>query len=128
MKLLLDTHIWVWWILDDSRLSVVEKNVLADRNNELLFSVASAWELVIKQTQGLIVIPGNARREIETHLTANDAVMLPIVAEHVWEIQWLPPIHRDPFDRILVAQARCEQATLLSHDRFIREYDVRILP
>jgi PIN domain nuclease of toxin-antitoxin system len=113
MRILLDTHVLVWWLADDPNLSAKARSQIADPANEILVSAASAWEIVIKQALGKLRFEGNLEKE-----TAEQGfTMLPITLAHAAEIASLPPIHRDPFDRMLVAQARVENLQLL---RFIR--------
>ncbi len=118
MKLLLDTHVYLWSRTEPSRLSAKERAAIRDPGNELLLSVASAWEIEIKRSIGKLVAPDDWMDR-----TAEFGVRwLPVRAEHVRTLRLLPPIHRDPFDRILVAQSRVENLRLLTHDPLVLRY------
>ena len=121
MKLLLDTHLLLWAAGEPKRLPKNIRTLLEDIDNELLFSVASLWEVAIKS--GL----GRKDFRVETRLLRrglldNGYSELPIVSDHVVAIESLPPIHKDPFDRILVAQAAVEGITLLTNDPVVAQY------
>ena len=118
MRLLLDTHVYLWSRTEPSRLSAKERAAIRDPANELLLSVASAWEIEIKRAIGKLDAPDDWMER-----TAEFGVRwLPVRAEHVRTLRLLPPIHRDPFDRILVAQSRIENLLLVTHDPFVRRY------
>ena len=121
MKLLLDTHLLLWAAGEPSRLSAEAHNLIDDTENELLFSAASLWEVSIKRGLGrkdFSVDPRLLRRG----LLDNGYSELPIASNHVVEIDSLPPIHKDPFDRVLVAQATVEGITLLTTDSLLARY------
>lgn len=121
MKYLLDTHLLLWAAGDPGRLSSAAQELLNDPGNELLFSAASLWEVAIKSTLGrddFRVEPRLLRRA----LLDNGYVELAITSEHAVNIDSLPPIHRDPFDRLLLAQARTEGVTLLTTDARLASY------
>jgi PIN domain nuclease of toxin-antitoxin system len=123
---LLDTHAFLWWITDDRQLSLTVREIVAAPEHEILFSAASAWELVIKAQLGRIGIPSDPTQYIQRQLTANGFVALPITLEHAMRVADLPPLHRDPFDRILIAQALVEDVPLLTADHLIAQYPVRV--
>lgn len=118
MRLLLDTHVLIWALQDHSRIRKVRKRLL-DPDHEVFFSVASLWEIAIKQAIGKIDADPEEIRD-----TARDDgfVELPIAGAHVLAITQLPPIHRDPFDRLLVAQAISEPMRLLTGDALLAGY------
>lgn len=121
MKLLLDTHLLLWAAGDPDRLSATARSLIENPDNELLFSVASIWEVVIKRGLGrndFQVDPRLLRRG----LLDNDYGELPILSDHVVAIDSLPGIHKDPFDRVLVAQASVEGITLLTTDSLLAQY------
>lgn len=121
MKLLLDTHLLLWAAQGVEQLPLDAHALMSDPENELLFSVASLWEIVIKNGLGrkdFKVDPRLLRR----CLLDNDYHELPILSEHAVAIGTLPPIHKDPFDRILVAQAMVEGITLLTADGQVAKY------
>jgi PIN domain nuclease of toxin-antitoxin system len=121
MKLLLDTHLLLWASGEPKRLSPAARKMLASPDNELLFSAASLWEVTIKRALG--------RRDFQTDprllrrgLLDNGYGKLSIASEHVVASEGLPPIHKDPFDRILVAQATVEGITLITNDVLLAQY------
>ncbi|HEV8240171.1 MAG TPA: type II toxin-antitoxin system VapC family toxin [Thermoanaerobaculia bacterium] len=121
MKLLLDTQLLLWAAGQPERLSRSARDLLEDEGNELLFSAASLWEIAIKKTLGrkdFQVEPRVLRRG----LLDNGYVELPITSEHAVSIDTLPPLHKDPFDRLLLAQALSEGITLLTADDQLARY------
>jgi PIN domain nuclease of toxin-antitoxin system len=121
VKLLLDTQILLWAAGQPARLSAATRKLLNDPRNELLFSAASLWEIAIKNTLGredFRVEPRLLRRG----LLDNGYTELPITGEHAVRIDGLPPLHKDPFDRLLLAQALCEGITLLTADKLLARY------
>jgi PIN domain nuclease of toxin-antitoxin system len=122
VSLLLDTHVILWWLTDDPALSDDVKARL-DGEPDVYVSAASIWEVAIKQSIGKPAEPANLAEEImDSGFRA-----LAITSEHAMVAGRLPLIHRDPFDRMLVAQARCEGLTLASHDPHVQQYDVDLL-
>ena len=121
MKLLLDTHLLLWAAGSPDQLSAVARPLLEDPSNELLFSAASLWELAIKRSLGRSDFQVDAR-VLRRGLLDNGYQELAITAEHAVSIDSLPPIHKDPFDRILVAQAIVEGITLLTADAWVAKY------
>jgi PIN domain nuclease of toxin-antitoxin system len=121
MKLLLDTHLLLWAVEDSPRLSKIARRLINDPDNDLFFSAASLWEIAIKNGLGrsdFVVDPRLLRRE----LLDNGYNDLPISSSHAVAIDSLPPIHKDPFDRLLVAQANVEGITLLTTDALVAQY------
>lgn len=123
-RLLVDTHVWLWWRALDSRLGS-DARAAIENAHEVRFSAASAWEIAIKLARGRLELPGNPDLAVE--LERDGFVPLPISLEHAVASAHLPPLHRDPFDRILVAQARIEGLTLVTADPMMSRYDVPIL-
>ena len=121
MKLLLDTHLLLWAAGEPKRLPKGIRTLLEDRDNELLFSAASLWEVAIKSGLGRKDFRVEARL-LRRGLLDNGYSELPIVSDHVVAIESLPPIHKDPFDRLLVAQAAVEGITLLTNDPVVAQY------
>jgi PIN domain nuclease of toxin-antitoxin system len=121
MKLLLDTHLLLWAAGEPKRLPKNIRALLEDRDNELLFSAASLWEVAIKSGLGRKDFRVEARL-LRRGLLDNGYSELPIVSDHVVAIESLPPIHKNPFDRILVAQAAVEGITLLTNDSVVAQY------
>jgi PIN domain nuclease of toxin-antitoxin system len=122
VSLLLDTHVVLWWLVDDGALSEELKKRLDDEP-DVWVSAASVWEAAIKQSLGKIRVPGSLPDEI----AQSGFRQLPITVEHAVAAGRLPLLHRDPFDRMLVAQARCEGLTLATRDSQIQRYDVDLL-
>jgi PIN domain nuclease of toxin-antitoxin system len=121
VKLLLDTHLLLWVAGQPGRLSQETRELIEDKENELIFSTASLWEVVIKRGLGrddFKVDPRLLRRG----LLDNGYSELPISSEHVMAIETLPPLHKDPFDRVLIAQALVEGITLLTTDVVVAGY------
>lgn len=127
MRILLDTCTFLWWITDDHRLSQRSIELISDGNNELLFSAASGWEIAIKAGLGRLDVPDPLDRFVSEHLFRNHISVLPVQLSHALHVYTLPQLHRDPFDRLLVAQAQVERLPLLSSDRRLAEYDVDVL-
>ena len=125
MNLLLDTHVFLWGLGEPERLTREARAAIADPGALVLVSAASAWEISIKRALGRI----NLRDEdFANGMRESGFTELPVTAEHGLAAGALPPHHRDPFDRMLIAQARCEKLTLVTQDREIFAYDVPVLP
>jgi PIN domain nuclease of toxin-antitoxin system len=124
---LLDTHAFLWWIGDDPRLSERAREVLSDGDNDLVFSAASGWEIAIKARLGRLHVPGDLNTYLFRQLTENYTSVLPVHLSHALRVHALPDHHRDPFDRLLVAQAIVEEIPLLSADPRIARYPVEIV-
>lgn len=127
MRLLLDTQCWLWWFSQPERLneSVIER--IADETNEIWFSVASVWEMGIKVSIGKLPLPEPIDDYLSTRMTQLGARSLEITAVHALRVAELPLHHRDPFDRMLIAQAQVEEMTLVSADSIFNLYDVSLL-
>jgi len=122
VRLLLDTHVFLWWRTNDRRLKAAARAAIATA--DLVFvSAASAWEAALKVALGRLKIPDT----IEAGVEASGFDKLPITFAHAEAAARLPPHHLDPFDRLLVAQARIEGLTLVTHDRRLAPYEVDIL-
>lgn len=121
MKLLLDTHLLIWAADSIERLPIDARALMSDPNNKLLFSVASLWEIAIKRGLNRPDFQIDARL-LRRGLIDNGYFELSITSEHAVTIDALPPIHKDPFDRLLIAQATVEGITLLTNDAIIAQY------
>lgn len=121
MNLLLDTHILLWAAGQPDKLSGAAREMLLDKRNALYFSAASIWEIVIKRGIGRDDFRVDPYRLIKI-LVVNDYKELLITSEHALRVETLPPIHKDPFDRILIAQARSEGMLLMTVDSAVIEY------
>jgi len=127
MRVLLDTHAFLWWITEDRRLSARAREVVTDGGNDLLLSAASGWEIAIKASLGRITLPVPIDRFLSEQLQRNGIGTLPIEMSHALHVHALSLLHRDPFDRLLVAQARLEKLRILTSDPQIAQYDVETL-
>ncbi|MDH6465384.1 PIN domain nuclease of toxin-antitoxin system [Micromonospora sp. A200] len=122
MRLLLDTHVVLWWLTDDPTLSDELKDRI-DEESEVYASPVTVWEIAIKQSLGKLPGPVDLAEQVRDA----DLRELPIHHDHAVAAGRLPPIHRDPFDRMLIAQAQCEGLTLMTRDAHIQKYDVPVL-
>lgn len=123
MNLLLDTHVLLWWLDANPTLSDKANSVIADGNNIVFVSAAVIWEIRIKQALGKLEIPANFRRVLDRQ----PFEMLAISAEHAHAVGDLPAYHRDPFDRMLIAQATVERLTLVTRDDIIGKYEIPVI-
>lgn len=121
-RLLVDTHALLWWLTDDPALSAAARAAIADGANEPLISAASIWEIAIKQSLGRLTAPDDL---LETILSEGFTV-LAVDAEHAWRVRQLPLHHRDPFDRLLVAQALTQQIPIVTADAQFDAYGVQV--
>jgi len=126
-RYLIDTHCWLWWNGDPGRLSDNARRVIADGDNEILFSTASAWEISIKYGLGKLKLPASPEKYLPMRLSSNRMQLLPMLLHHVLAVGALPRHHRDPFDRVLIAQAQQEDLTVITADEAFHRYDVRLL-
>jgi PIN domain nuclease of toxin-antitoxin system len=124
VRLLLDTHIFLWWLADDPALPAVVRAALTDRQSDVHVSTATVWEIAIKRALGRLDFPLD---EVEGILADEGFLPLPITVAHAARAGSLPAVHRDPFDRMLVAQAQVEGLTVVSVDSMIRRYAVAVL-
>lgn len=127
MRLLLDTQCWLWWFAQPENLSENVVETIANESNEVWFSVASVWEMGIKVSIGKLSLPEPMDDYISTRMTQLGAKSLEINASHALQVAALPLHHRDPFDRMLIAQAQREDMTLVSADSTFNQYEVSLL-
>ena len=123
MHLLLDTHTLIWWLANNPTLSDTAFDAIASSNNLVFISAASVWEIAIKKSLGKLQAPDDLKQQLEKQRFTS----LPINIDHALAIKELPYHHKDPFDRILIAQAMYEQLTIVSRDRLIAAYDIAII-
>ena len=124
MNLLLDTHVFLWAVDDNPNLSATAREAIIDGNNIVYVSAATAWEISIKRAIGKLRIPESDYLE---ELRLHRFMPLSITTEHALAVENLPPHHKDPFDRMLIAQAQEEKLTLVTRDQRIKKYAVRII-
>ena len=125
MRLLLDTHAFLWWVGEDARLGKAAREAIGDGANECYFSMASAWELAIKVSLGKLSVSGRLDRFLPEQVAANGFDTLHVEMDHVARVAGLPFHHRDPFDRLLAAQALSEDLAIVSADLVFKRYGVR---
>lgn len=121
-RYLIDTHCWLWWNAEPERLDPAAFAAIADGRNTLYLSAASAWEIIIKTALDKLRLPAAPDDYIPRRLSSNGIRLLPIELPHVLGVGHLPPLHRDPFDRLLVAQAHAESLILITADDAVRQY------
>lgn len=124
MILLLDTHTFLWFVMNDPRLSARAKSLIEDPGNQRLLSVASAWEMAIKVSLNKLTLTEPLHPFLLTQLTQNQTSLLPITLEHLQIVSSLPFHHRDPFDRLIIAQSLVDNLSLLSADASFDAYGV----
>jgi PIN domain nuclease of toxin-antitoxin system len=124
MRLLLDTHAFLWFVLNDPAISPKARDLMADPDNDLYLSPASHWEIAIKVSIGKYQIPGSFESWISQQLQINEIVILPILIGHTAAVITLPFHHKDPFDRLLIAQSSTENMPIVSADRAFDAYGV----
>jgi PIN domain nuclease of toxin-antitoxin system len=129
MRLLLDTHIAVWLIMDDRRLTAAIRRILTDSENEIVVSVVVMWEIAIKRALNRGDLSALPYTSEETHdlLIRGGAEILSVTPQHTFAVERLPPLHRDPFDRLLVAQAISEPLRLVTHDPQLAAYSDTVI-
>lgn len=124
MKVLLDTHAFIWWSSEPAKLSQTALSLCQDPSNSLLLSVTSIWEMQIKLQLGKLKLDLPLAELVRSQQQTNDIEVLPVLLLHVLELEHLPDHHKDPFDRLLIAQANSEHAVLVSSDPIFQEYPV----
>jgi PIN domain nuclease of toxin-antitoxin system len=124
MNLLLDTHVFLWAVDNDPQLSPAARTAITDGNNLVFVSAVTAWKIAIKKATGKLILPqGNYLDELRVHRFTP----LDITTEHALAVEHLPHHHKDPFDRLLVAQAQTEKLVLVTADNRIKQYAIQII-
>lgn len=123
MNLLVDTNVLLWWLDDSPALSAEARELISDGDSVTVVSAVTIWEIVVKSALGKLDVPEN----IEEHISQAGFTFLDLTPAHAWEVGHLPAIHRDPFDRMLVAQSRIEKLTLVTRDENIPKYGVPVI-
>jgi PIN domain nuclease of toxin-antitoxin system len=125
MRVLLDTHVFLWWVEGDRALPAKAAKLIADQQNECLVSLASVWELAIKASLGKIKLAKPVRRYVVEQASANAFGLLEIKIAHLGTVELLPAHHGDPFDRLLIAQAIEEDIPLVTADPAFKRYSIK---
>ena len=126
-RLLLDTHAFLWWVDDAPELSAAARRAIGDVSNECCLSVASCWEMAIKASLGKLRLAKTVERFVSEQVTANGFTLLNIELRHTAKVEKLPFHHRDPFDRLLIAQAMMEKLSIVSADSIFSDYGVKVI-
>ena len=127
MRLLLDTHVWLWWMLDSPRLSDATRSLVLDPGATVYFSAASAWEIAIKYATGKLALPAPPSTYIPSRAEGGEFRIIDIRLEHALAVGSLPRHHDDPFDRLLLAQTIVEGFRFVTADRRLASYDVDLI-
>ncbi|MFV1860013.1 MAG: type II toxin-antitoxin system VapC family toxin [Anaerolineales bacterium] len=127
MNLIVDTQVFLWWLVDDGALSERARDLMRDAGNTLYLSAVSAWEIAIKAALGRLELSGDPTIVVPEQMAANSIEPLPMQISHALHVNSLPPHHRDPFDRMLVAQSQIESLPILTSDARIGHYDVEVV-
>ena len=127
MKLLLDTHCWLWTMHDPIKLNKKVRTLIENPEVTVFLSAASIWEIAIKVKLGKLKLPSDVEQYVFRRMKEEQFTELPISSRHAARVGALPEHHRDPFDRILVAQAQCEELALVTADRQLAAYEVKII-
>ncbi len=124
VRYLLDTHIFIWWLEGSEQLTTEAYDIIDDDNNEIFVSAAVSWEIAIKRAKGHLTFQGDSVQQMQEQ----SFLPLSMMHAHAQQVEHLPEIHRDPFDRIQIAQAQVEDLTFITHDEMIWQYpDVELL-
>ncbi len=127
MKFIIDTHCWLWCFLNPEKLNKSSQGLILKHANIVFFSVASSWEIAIKYGSGKLQLPLPPKEYIPNRLASQAMSSLPIHHSHALQAGELPHHHRDPFDRLLIAQAQLEKLPIMTADEQLKSYDVEII-
>jgi PIN domain nuclease of toxin-antitoxin system len=127
MRFLLDTHCFLWNFLEPHKLSALAQEIIDDGDNEIYLSAVSAWEIAIKFGVGKLSLPATPDVYVPSRMAHADISALPVTQISALRVHTLPPIHKDPFDRLLIAQAQTESLTILSDDHLFTHYSVAVM-
>ena len=126
-RLLLDTHVWLWSITTPRKLGKEGRSLLENTDNELFLSAASSWEIAIKYRLGRLALPEPPHTFIPPRLIRDCIRPLPVEHHHACLVANLPDLHRDPFDRLLIAQAQTEHMTFITADQELKDYNIEMI-
>jgi PIN domain nuclease of toxin-antitoxin system len=124
VKILIDTHVFIWWVTDSTKLSPRVLGLLMDNRVNLVLSMVSIWEMQIKVSLGKIAFQSPLTDLVENQIVTNDLDLLPIELPHIYALSDMPLYHRDPFDRLLIAQAKIEKLSIASIDQVFDAYNI----
>jgi PIN domain nuclease of toxin-antitoxin system len=127
MRLLLDTHIFLWYVTADTRLPMALRDSIRDPANEVYLSVVSIWEALVKHQTGKLILPNLPEAYLLGQRDRHNILSLALDEESVAQLPTLPPLHRDPFDRMLICQAKYHRLTIASRDAAIQSYPVTVI-
>jgi PIN domain nuclease of toxin-antitoxin system len=127
VKFIVDTQCWLWWYTSPERLSPGVQKIIADKENVVLFSAASAWEISIKYALGKLSLPTPPKEFVLRRLNEDNFTSLAIEQIHALEVSVLPMHHRDPFDRMIIAQAKVENIPVVTSDPHFQGYPVKVI-
>jgi PIN domain nuclease of toxin-antitoxin system len=127
MKVLLDTHCWLWWIAQPEKLNEVARREIIDTKNDVYLSAASSWEIAIKYSLGKLVLPEPPEDFVPKRLARDAIFPLPVQHLHALHVCKLPYHHKDPFDRLIISQAMIEGIPIMTVDRQFESYDVKLI-
>ena len=127
MRILLDTHTFLWWTNNSPHLSENAREIIANPESELFLSAASGWEIAIKMQLGKLRVADDLERFIAEQLSLNQIVTLPITMHHALHVHNLPLHHRDPFDRMIITQSQLEKMPVLTADSIFARYNVKTI-
>jgi len=127
VRILLDTHVWLWWLTEPERLPLKIREALESSANQLWFSVASSWEIAIKYAAGKLPLPEEPADFVPKRLMRDGVETLAIEHRHAQQVARLPAHHHDPFDRLLIAQGQLEKIPIATVDPKFAKYEVKII-
>ncbi|MEA5580714.1 type II toxin-antitoxin system VapC family toxin [Nodularia harveyana UHCC-0300] len=127
MRILIDTHVFIWWTSDSQKLSFAVYNLLTNPKTQVILSVVSIWEMQIKLSLGKLELKTALPELVEDEVKQNRIELLPLDLSHIYALSNLPNHHRDPFDRLLIAQAKSEELVIISIDEKFDGYDIERL-
>ncbi|MCF3609786.1 type II toxin-antitoxin system VapC family toxin [Planktothrix agardhii 1033] len=127
MRILIDTHVFIWWTSDSQKLSFTVYNLLTNPKIQVILSVVSIWEMQIKLSLGKLQLKTALPELVEDEVKQNKIELLPLDLSHIYALSNLPNHHRDPFDRLLIAQAKSEELVIISIDEKFDGYDIERL-
>jgi PIN domain nuclease of toxin-antitoxin system len=128
MRFVIDTHVWLWWMTTPEKLSTASLDMLNNPRNVLFLSAASVWEVVIKHASGKLHLPAAPDVFVPSRMARDGVTGLAIEHAHVLQLTHLPLHHRDPFDRVIIAQAQVERLPIMTADRLFAVYPVTLIP